>query len=208
MAAPNLVIEIINNDCSGLLFNDTTSDYGTGDVIGVGDVAEVKLNLTYNSTATTLKYVFTLSSGVITAATLAINSGTATNVLTEITNTTWPFDSDNKFELTGNYGVTIPTFADDVYTIEYILSGTWDGDAFEYSSSRSKFVGCASRCCIDKKWADIDPSCSCSNSARERLVYGESLFYVADLASEDGNLTRALNALNELKLFCSGDCGC
>lgn len=208
MAAPNLTIEIVKNECVGILLKDTTSDYGTGDVVSAGDVSEVKIDVTYNASATTVNYVFTLVNAAITAATIAINSGTTTSILSEITNTTWPFSGTNTFDLCADYGVVIPTFSDDVYTVEYTISGTYDGDDFEYSTTRSKLVACDKRCCLDTKWMNLDLSCACSADGMKQLVYGESLYYVAELASEEGSIAKAQNALNELEQLCDNDCGC
>lgn len=218
---PNLTIELTQNSgCSGISLADTTGVYGVdGNTNGYGlpgspsinDVTTVIVVLTYNSLGSYITYYFTLLNGVITACTLGIQGATPVDVFGALTSNVWPFTTILPFNLTGDYGITLPTFVDEIFTVDYTIEGVISGDEFIFGTTRSTTVLCNSRCCLDKKWTAIDPTCSCSNEAMSDAMLGESLYNKTIWSAEYNDLTGALEALNSLKRLCDescGGCGC
>lgn len=218
---PNLGITLsVLTGCSGLQLVDTTGTYnaitnpggyGAPGGVAVNDVTTVKITLTYASMATTAAYVFTVSSGTITAATLSLGGATAVDIFSSITNTAWPFTSTNPFNLTGNYGVILPTFADDVFSCNYEIIGSNGGGNFDFITAYTLPVGCNLACCVSKKYQALDPTCSCCNSKRQEADYVNSLYLQFMYAAAANNVSDALAALREAQRFCganSGGCGC
>lgn len=214
---PDFNIEITTlQGCTGLQLIDATGFYPekpfgydapTG--VEIEDVTSVTITLYYSSMSTSTIYVFTLNDGEITAATLSLGGVSPVNIFGSLTTFEWPFTSENPFELTKNYGVTLPEFADDVYKITYTVAST--GDDYEFSSVVYYPVGCNIKCCIDKKWQAIDPSCSCCSDKMNKALYLESLYNQFYYSCVAGNLTQALQALREAKRECgqtTGGCGC
>ncbi len=207
-----------NSGCSGLTLTDTTGVYGTdGNVTGYGvsggpavnDVVTVTVTLNYRSFGSTIVYVFTVASGTITAATLSLGGATPVDIFDNLPDTAWPFDSDHPFDLTADYGVTLPTFGDDIYLITYQIEGSVGLDDFDFSTIYNLPVTCALQCCADKRWADIDPTCGCSDTAMQSAMKLQSLIYMVGGSAAEGKLTAALNALEQAQLICNAeDCGC
>lgn len=220
VTAPNLTITVTTNDsCDELILEDVTGAYNAlTNALGYGlpggpdeaDVTGVEIVMSYATLGTTLTYDFTVAAGVITAATLAIGSGTPASILSSLPSTAWPFDSTNPFNLIGDYGITIPEFEDDVFTTTYTITGEIAGpEPFDFETTVYTPVTCNSRCCVNKKWVAIDPNCGCSNEAYKTAMYGESLLMQVEIAAEEGSLDTALAALEQLRLLCDQeDCGC
>lgn len=214
---PNLTIELTQNSgCSGISLADITGVYGVdGNTDGYGlpggpdinDVSLVTVKLTYNSLASYITYYFTVVNGTITACTLGIQGDTPTSIFGSLTSTVWPFATTLPFDLTGDYGVTIPTFADEVFTVDYTIEGIVTAEEFLFGTTRSTTVLCNSRCCLDKKWIAIDPTCSCSNDAMSDAMLGESLYNKTVWSAQYNDLTGALEALNSLRRLCDENCG-
>lgn len=215
----NLTIDVsVIAPCTGLklidstgVYNEDTNPFGYGfpNGLAINDVTELEIVVTYNSLGTTATYLFTVASGEITDATLALGSATPVNIFSALEDTTFPFTSSNAFNLTGDYGVTLPEFADEVFKVEYTISGeNEDEEVFDLTALAYIPVGCNARCCIDKKWADIDLNCSCSHKSYTDVLYLESLYNQFNYATDAGSLAKALNALREIQKICGSDCGC
>ena len=133
VTAPNFTIILsVDSGCSELNLVDSTGEYSAlTNPLGYGlpsgpsttDVTGCEIVVTLNTLGTTLTYDFTIASGVVAAATLAIGSGTPTSILSSLTSTAWPFIVDvNPFNLVGDYGVTIPEFTDEIFKVEYNIT--------------------------------------------------------------------------------------
>jgi len=216
---PNLTIDVYTNSgCSELLLQDTTGEYDVNTNVGgyglpggptLDDITLCEIIVTYNSLGAYITYSFTVLSQLIVAATLAVGGGAPTNILTSLPSTVWPFEAANPFNLVDGYGVTLPTFTDDVFKVEYSIEGTVP-DTFDFDTIAYEPVVCNSRCCINRKFIALDPSCGCSNDKIKSALYGEALLNQVEIAAEQGDLTGALQALSELNKLCGqeGDCGC
>jgi len=218
---PNLGITLsVLSGCTGLQLIDTTgtynaitnpAGYGAPGGVAINNVTSVKITLTYASLSTTSAYVFTVNSGAITAATLSLGGATPVSIFSSLTSTVWPFSSTNPFNLTGSYGVILPTFADDVFSANYEIIGSNGGGSFDFITAYTLPVGCNLACCISKKYQALDPTCSCSNNKRQEVDYVNSLYLQFNYAATAGNLSDALAALREAQRYCganSGGCGC
>ncbi len=208
VSQPNLTIALTENTgCSGISLADTTDDYGVGSNPSVNDVDTVTIDVEFGSLETTIEYIFTVSSGTITACTLSIAGDTPTSIFSSLPSTVWPFTTTTPFDLTADYGVTLPTFADDVFTVDYTIEGTSGGDDFSYTVTEGTTVLCNSRCCLDKLWIAIDPNCSCSNEAMSEAMLGESLYNKVVYSAQYNDITSALAALTSLQRLCNSNCG-
>lgn len=214
---PNVTIALtVNTGCTGISLEDTTGlynavtntgGYGLPSGPAINDVTGVVIVVTYNLQSNSITYDFTLVSGVITAATLAIASGTPASILSLLPSTVWPFT--DPFDLSGDYGITIPTFEDDIFSVSYTISGTVSATPFEFEAIRNLSVDCITRCCIDKKWVALDPSCDCNSDKLTTALYGEGLLKRATYAAQYADLAGAVDALTRAKALCTTqECGC
>ncbi len=214
----NLTIDVsVIDPCTGLQLVDTTGEYNADTNpfgynspggIDTQDVTELVIVLTENALGTTLTYTFELDSEDIIGATLSLGGATPVDIFDNLVSYVWPFTENNPFELTKDYGVSIPEFGDDVYKTEYTIAGNSGGDDFELTALSYLPVGCTSRCCIDKKWVNVDLNCSCDNNANVEILYLESLYNQFIYSTDAGSLTQALAALREMQKICGTDCGC
>lgn len=220
VSTPNLTIVVTQNSgCSGISLYDATGLYNAGTNPGgynlpsgpdINDITTVTITVQYRDFGSTVQYVFTVASTVITDATLSLGGATPTNIFSSLTSTVWPFASTLPFDLTGEYGVTLPTFGDDIYSITYQIEGETDTlEAFDFSTIFNLPVTCNTQCCADKKWAAIDPTCDCSSDKYDQVSYIQSLIYQVMSVKSTGDLTASLAALREAKTKCElTDCGC
>ncbi len=205
---PNLTIELTENTgCTGLSVADTTDDYGVDNNPAVNDVTSVTVSVEFGSLEASIVYVFTVANAVITDCALSVEGGTPENIFSNLTSTVWPFTTTTPFDLTADYGVTLPTFADDIFTVNYEISGTAGLDEFTYTTTKGKAVLCNSRCCLDKLWIAIDPTCSCSNDAMSEAMLGESLYNKAYWSAIYLDISGALEAMASLNRLCDSNCG-
>lgn len=218
----NLTIQLATNgacdalylaDISGTVGVDSNTDgYGISGGPAVNDVDTVTVVCTYNSAGTYITYVFTVVNGVITACTLAIQAGTPANIFAELTSTAWPFTTTVPFNLFGDYGVAIPDFIDEIYTVEYTIEGEVSAEAFDFDTLENKAVVCAVQCCIDKKFLGIDWGCECASEEIKKAMYGQALINnVLAAEANTGDLAAGILALNKVKSLCDsteGGCGC
>lgn len=209
MARPTLTISATQNEaCTTITLADTTADYGGGTVT-TASVQEVVVVVNNKSTETVFTYTFTVSSNVITAATASLDNGTEVDILSELSTTAWPFIVDvNELDLWATYtDFTQPDFGDAVLQIEYTITRT-DATAYSYTTSVAEMVTCDICCCVSKMWADLDPDCSCSDSAMDKASQADTWLQVALASADMGDVTKAVNALKKAQAICDCDCGC
>lgn len=224
LSTPDIKISLtVNDTCNGLNFEDTTGNYdavtnplgwGLPDGPATTDVTECVITLVNETESTTIVYTFTVSAGTITAATLTNTDSTVTNILSELASTTFPFTSANIFDLSGDYGVTIPAIEDGVYRVYYNVSGSATGSGgtpenFDYTIQDSVLVNCNVCCCISKLFQSIDPQCECSDKTWKKAMRGYAYMKAAQYITESsGNVEQAVAALNKAQDICDGNCGC
>lgn len=210
MAKPTLAITItINDECTTIDLADTTADYGGGTVT-TASVQSVVVVVRNKSNSTYFTYTFTVASNVITAATLSLDGGTATSILSELSSTAWPFITDvNEFDLWEDRGVTLPDFDDAVYQVEYTITRT-TATAYSYTTSKMTVRDCDLCECEADKFVDIDPNCECSSTAIQHIMRIQALHKSAIFAAQKGMATKAVAALAEAIDLCAcEDCdGC
>lgn len=215
LTQPDLTISATLVDCSGLTFSDDTGEYdattnplgyGVPNGPGLDDVTDVTLTLRYSRLSTDLVFAFEVTSQVITAATLSLGGATAVDILSELTSTAWPLED---FDLTADYGVTIPDFSDDVYKITYQIEGEADDSgtptAFDYTTILWKPVSCNLSDGVDNLWAAVDPKQGCTDCIK-KVMYAEANLRTFEIAGEVGDLTMALNSLEEGERYLEDNC--
>jgi len=213
---PDLQISLAaNSDCSGILLNDITGEYpdapngyGLPGGADINDVTDVVITATFSLLGTALVYTFEVTNGEITAATLAIGGGTPTDILSALPSTVFPFvDFDI---LSSDYGVTMPTFTDDVVEVEYAVSG--DGsNTFSGTVAKTTTITCNAECCLDQKAIDLELNCSCKdNAAVLDTCFLNALILQAEASARKRYTERAAAALQKATNICadSGNCGC
>ena len=226
VSEPNLTIVLSKNDaCTEFNLTDTTGQYdGVTNFTGYGlpggpacpsdgsstDIQTLEVILTYNSAGTSITYSFELTDSIeITAATLAIEAGTPVDILDQLPSTVWPFVLP--FNLVGDYGVIIPTFQDDIYSVSYTISGEVSAEAFEFTTIENKEIVCATECCKNKKFVEIDWNCDCATDKSKEANLLQTYLYQIPAAISLGDLSSAVTALNQAKWLCDssiGGCGC
>lgn len=224
VSSPNLTISLTKNStCTSIILEDVTGEYGVdGNTDGYNvsggpthdDVTDLTIVVTYNSLPTTITYAFTVLNHVITAATLQIASGTPVDILAELPagNLSFPFESNNPFDLFADYGVAIPEFTDDIYTVSYQIEGEITGpEAFDFSTEESLAVLCASQLCVNQKFSELDWSCECASKKSQQALLGQSYINQIGASVALGDLSVGLSALQQLNRLCEtsvGGCGC
>ncbi len=215
--------DITKNDaCNSLFFEDTTGEYNaTTNPLGYGlpggitdsDVTRVVLVLRYISKGTYITYDFNVLAGNIISVTLSIEGGVPVSISTSTINA-WPWVAPNLFEVTGDYGVTIPTVEDGVYQIEYTISGATsggegaEGETFSYTTSEQFVLDCNTACCIAKMYAELDPECDCSDAKMKKADEAYSWLQAARYSAEYGDVNEAKLALDKAAKLCDCGCGC
>jgi len=224
VSSPNLSISLTKNDaCTSIIFEDTTGEYGVdGNTDGYNisggpahdDVTGFTIVITYNKLPTTITYDFTVAAHIISAATLQIASGTPANILAELpsVNLTFPFTSINPFDLFADYGVAIPEFTDDIYTVSYTIDGEIAGpESFTFTTEESLAVLCASQLCVNQKFAELDWTCECASKKSQQALLGQALINQVGASVDLGDLSVGISALERLASLCEnsvGGCGC
>jgi len=219
---PDLKINVtVGAECSNFEIDDTTGaydvstnpeGYGLPDGPTVNDVAGLVIVVTNQSEGWYLTYTFTISSGTITACTLGLSGATATNILTSLASTVWPFITGvNAFDATADYGVTIPDLTDGIYQIDYTITGTALGDdgqptAFSYTTSEQPVLSCDLCCCIDNMFIE-SAGCGCDDKACNAM---RARYYaiLAKYAAGRGDVDVAINNFEKAQSFCDGCGGC
>jgi hypothetical protein len=219
----NLTISLTaTSDCSSILLQDISGVVGTSgntdgyDISGGpahDDVTSLTIVVTYNSLPTTITYVFTLVNHAVTACTLQIASGTPADIFAELdpSNLIFPFEAANPFSLFADYGVAIPEFTDDIYTVSYQIEGLVSLEAFDFTTEESLAVLCASQLCVNQRFAAIDWSCECASTKTQQAMRGQALINQVGASVALGDLDIGVSALTELNRLCEttvGGCGC
>jgi hypothetical protein len=211
MSAPAITPRVVANDeCDGLEFTDSTVYSGSDISSSLVTTATVRLN--YSSLGTYIEYVFTVVSNVITAVTLQAteNPADATNISSYIGDGISNVFPLVDFDLSGDYGVTIPTVQDGVYYTSYRVQGLNEADApFDYSGTEEVIISCSLCCCVANKFASINPDCGCED--KDLLVATRAWGYMmaARYAGDVGNIDNAVASLNIGTTICdNNDCGC
>lgn len=217
VSRPNVTIDLeIPNGCTKLLLTDSTGTYNVStNPLGYGlpsgptvnNVTGVTVKLTYDTESTYITFTFTVANGVITAATLSVAGGTATNILSSLASTTWPFTD---FDFFRSYGVTIPSFSLGVYSADYTISGTVSGTSFAFTASESRLNSCEAECCLQKQFADVDLNCGCNSKKLQELMVTRGYLLAAKYAAQSDDTANAVLALNKADERCDSDsdCGC
>lgn len=224
VSSPNLTISLTKNfTCTSVLLEDVTGEEGVdGNTDGYGvsggpthdDVTELVIVVTYNSLPTTITYTFTIAGHLISLCTLAIASGTPVDITAELPaeNLNFPFIANNPFDLFADYGVSIPDFIDDVYTVSYQITGAITGpEAFDFTTESILPTLCSSQLCVNQKFADIDWGCECASEKAKTAMLGQAYINQVGSSVALGDLTTALSALAKLRTLCAstdGGCGC
>jgi len=158
VARPDLSINVVvGTQDSNIVVDDITGTYnpatnpegyGLPDGPTVNNVTALRVILQNQSDGWYLTYTFTVDNGTITAATLGVSGATATSILSEMSSTAWPFiTAVNAFDVTDDYGVTIPTISAGVYQLTYTIAGTATGslgtpETFNYTTSEQPVLSC------------------------------------------------------------------
>lgn len=195
MARPTLAITLTqSDDCTTITLADTTADYGGGTVT-TASVQSVVINVVNESTEAYFTYTFTVSSNVISAATVSLNGGTATSILAEMSSTAWPFITDvNEFDLWGDYDVTLPDFEDGVYQVDYTITRT-TATAFTYTTSEMTIRDCDVCCCLAEKYTALEPDCDCADEKQKFADKINAFLVSANYAAQKGMTTKAVENL-------------
>ncbi len=211
----------VNSTCTTITVTDSTGAYNvTTNPLGYGlpggiattDVSSliVTVNIQGGSYFT---YTFTIDTtdGSVTAATLSLSGGTATNIFASLPATVFPLSA---FDLWGSYGVTLPTFGDGIIEVDYtiggsVASGDLPAQDFNYTTSGSMLVPCSGCCCVQKMGLAIDPDCACSNEAMWNYLRASTYLEIAKFNTQIGKNAVAQSALTKAQEICDCEgCGC
>lgn len=204
----------VNTTCENITLKDTTGvydattnplGYGMPGGIATSDVNTIIIVVNLSG-GVYLTYTFTIVAGNITAATLGISGATPTSILASLSSAVWYTLMSGGFGLFTDYGVTLPTFADGIYEVDYTVKGTSSDTLFNYTTSVTKLVMCDACCCVSKMGVNIDPECNCSEDALWNFLKADAYLQVAKFATQVGNTDRAQLALDKATNLC--DCGC
>jgi hypothetical protein len=206
----------VKEKCTKLLFSDTTGfvsaacaadvdsqGYGLVGGIALNDVTEAILNIYFRDITTPVIFTFTVANAVITAATLTDLNGDVTTITADLDSTVFPLTD---FDITKDYGVTLPTLVDGVINWEYVISGTSGVEPFDYTTSGGRLVDCNTNCCIAEKYLDIDIDCGCSDDKIKSIIYSEIFLNAARYSVSSGLDTKTNNLIDKAKELCNNNC--
>lgn len=215
--SPDIKTELLLNDARNSLFlEDTTGLYSPDNLLGynlpggltVSSVTLVKITLNYTQLSTTLVYIFTIDTGVITACTVSFASGVPISIISTIPSTIWPFTSANRFELTTQYNnsYTLPSLDDMVYELSYEVEGTYLAQTYDYLNEIQELMDVATVCCLNK--ASIKMNIN-DVTGEEKVLKAYGYLITAHSANEDLNTDKANIYINKAKAICDiTGCGC
>lgn len=215
MNRPDLSIELeVSNSCESLLLTDDTGTYNsvtnpTGYGLPSGPTANqvtgLSVVLNYETQGTYITFTFTVASSVITAATLSVAGGTATDILSSLASTVFPLTD---FDFFRDYDVTIPEFDLGVYSVDYTITGTVSGTSFSFTTSKCLSNICSTSCCIQQWFASVDLSCGCASKDLYDAMVAKGYLMASIYAAQSGDTANAVLALNKADELCSGEGGC
>lgn len=224
VSRPDLEINIVvGTQDSSIVVDDITGTYNPATNTGgyglpegptVNNVTALRVILLNQSDGWYLTYSFTIDNGTITAATLGVSGATATSILSEMSSTAWPFiTAVNAFDLTADYGVTIPTLSAGVYQATYTIVGTATGslgtpEAFSYTTSEQPVLSYDLCCCIDNLFIEA-AGCDCGCDKGDRAMKARYYLTLARYAANNGDTELATNNFEKASELCDGNCaGC
>jgi hypothetical protein len=213
LTAPDIKVELFLNDARDSLFlEDRTGLSSANNLLGYGiptitvnSVTTVNVTLRYTQLANDLAYVFTIVNGVITDVTISFAGATPVSIISLIPSTVWPFTSANRFELTADYGVTIPALDDMVYELTYEVIGTYLTIGYDYTTEIQELVDVATTCCISKALIDLDIN---DLTGQEKAMTASGWLVTAHSANELELTDKANFYINRAKALCDSISGC
>ena len=201
----------VSSDCSTVTLSDTTGAYpetegGYGRPSGATSASVVTVTIVVNlSDGTYFTYVLTSTAGTISAATLALGTGTATNIFSEVGAIAFPLVN---FDLFADYGVTLPTVGNNIVEVDYTVQGISGGLSYNYTTSSEKLVDCEICCCLVTKASEIDLSCKCAEDKMWNFIVASTCLEIASYSTQVGNNENAIIALNKAVTLCDAKCDC
>jgi len=96
---------------------------------------------------------------------------------------------------------------DGIWLFDWVVKGTFSGDAFYIGASKKKFSLCIVKCCVDKLAVNMS-GCGCGNGG-SKSVDAFLTYNAAESAFCCGNDDRAKSLLVKLQDLCANNCkGC
>lgn len=193
-------------DETGLYSSDNTGGYNLPAGATVNSVTTVTVTLTYTQLSVDLVYVFTVLNGTITACTISFAGAAPTSIFSDLTSTVWPFTGSNPFELTKDYGVTLPDLDDMVYEVTYQVEGSYLSNDFDYSTDDQELIACVTCCCISKALINNVNFNDVTTLSPPMIAQGYLM--TAQAANDDEDTDKANEYLIRAKAVCDGISGC
>jgi hypothetical protein len=173
-------------DGETMYFQDNTGNYNSSsNTTGWGSpnyttdtVTSFQIICNWISVGTTVTYNFTVSSNVITAASMIDSAGTTFNILSALTSTTFPFTSSNLFSLTSVYGTAavLPDLEDGQFQLIYKIIGVYGAGSppvltsYNQATSKTYFRDCDLKCCLSSLRLTVsDTNCDCSDAIMNKV---------------------------------------
>lgn len=206
----------VEEGCTKLKFSDVTGflvsacndeynklGYGLTGGIALDDVTSAQLNVYFPSMATPITFDFIIASHVITSATLTDLNGVVTDITSLLESTVFPLTN---FDITLDYGVTIPKLSDGIIKWDYTISGVSGGESFSYTTSDEALSDCELNCCIENKYLALDKGCGCFDNKVKDVIKSEIFLWGARYAMNVGQDDKAEGFLNSGTDLCESNC--
>ena len=207
----------VEDGCKTLKFSDVTgflvtlcndeynlSGYGLTGGIDLDDVSQAVLNVYFPSISTPITFTFTIVDHVITNATLTDLEGVTTDITSLLESTVFPLTN---FDITLDYGVTLPELADGIVKWDYTITGLdADDETFSYTTSDEALVSCNTNCCVEKSYLEMDTNCGCFDSKLKNIITSEVFLQGAKYAMNVGQDSKAQGMLDKATDICQSNC--
>lgn len=207
----------VHGGCTKLVFSDTTgfkvtececdqndNGYGLTGGIALNDVTDAVLNVYFPGITTPYVFTFEILNHVITSCVLTDLNGDDTDITAFLESTVFPL-TDFYINF-ADYTVDFPTLADGTVEWDYTISGTSGGTDFEYTTSDIQLVDCATDCCIENKYLELDMGCGCSDRKIQEIIHSEIFLNAARYATSISQETNANDFIAKAKELCSSNC--
>ncbi|MFY8248167.1 MAG: hypothetical protein ACOVJ5_00520 [Gloeomargaritales cyanobacterium] len=205
----------VEDSCNKLLFSDTTgsvgaacaadvNEFGYGLFGGItsGEVQSAVINVYYPLMTSPVKFTFVMSSNVILFCIINDLNGVATNITSLLTSTVFPLVD---FDISADYGVTVPEVTDGLYTWDYTITGI-SPEEFTYTTSGGFTSDCTVDCCIEKSYLQMDSNCGCFDDKVKTIIRSEVFLWASRYAINVGQDSKADNFLTKAKENCETNC--
>jgi hypothetical protein len=210
----------VSCDGKSFSFTDATGDYdATTNPGGYGNpnisssyVEQAFIGVYQYKATVPYLFTFTISTNVVTDATVTAPDGTVTNIFSDITDDAFPFTGSSAFTMLNTYlGYSEDQKIQDmVWTFSYEIKGSYVSGithTFDTATTCDYLVSCNTECCVKKMFVNLGCAC-CDDGKLMSALKAKAELQSAKYSAEVGQYCAAQNSITKAASLCGCNCGC